>query len=137
MAKTSTVASTTVPAATCILILSVIFLSFCGLCCILVDIIYTNILVGSATTSSSSIGSASSSIDVQALLGDVSMSPIWSKSSPFIVCEGSIGVSDIYAIDLRLLTLVSESTTSLMASSPASPTSGTSTSTTSTVPTKV
>ena len=106
-AKTSTVVSTTVPTATCILIMSVIFLSSCGLCCILVDIGYTNISVGSATTSSLSISSAPSSIDVQELLGDVSTSPIWPKLSPLIVCEGSSGVGDIYAVDLRLLTLVS------------------------------
>ena len=106
-AKTSTVVSTTFPAATCILILSVIFLSSCGLCYILVDIVYTNISVGSVTASYSSIGSTSSSIDVQVLLGDVSISPIWSKSSPFIVCEGSSGVSYIFAVDLSMLTLVS------------------------------
>ena len=55
------------------------FLSSCGLCYILVDIGYINISVGSATTSSSSISSAPSSIDLQELLGDVSTSPIWSK----------------------------------------------------------
>ena len=106
-AKVSIVESTAVFSAACVFILSVIFFSSCGLCCILVDIGYTNISVVSATTSSSSIVSASSPIDVQALLGGVSTSPIWPKSSPCIVCEGSSGVSDIYAVDLRLLTLVS------------------------------
>ena len=106
-AKASTVASTAVPAAACILILFVNLLSSCGLCCILVDIGYTNSLVVSTTTSSSSIGYASSPIDVQTLLGDVSTSPIWPKSSPFIVCELSSVVGDIYADDIRLLTLVS------------------------------
>ena len=106
-AKTFTIASTTVPAATCILILSVMFLSSCGLCCILVDIGYTNISVGSATNFFSSIGSASSSIDMQAFFGDVSTSFIWPKSSPFIVYERSSGVGNIYAVDFRLLTLVS------------------------------
>ena len=99
--------STTVPAATYILIMSVILLSSCGLCCNLVDIGYTNISVGSATASSSSMGCAFSYIDVQALLGDVGTSPIWSKLIPFIVCEGLSGIGDIYAVDLRLLTLVS------------------------------
>ena len=80
-------------------------------------------------------------MDKEELLGDVSTSPIWSKSSPFIVCEVSSGVGNIYDVDLRLLTLVSWSTTSFMASYPTSPTLGTaaiatSTSTKSTVPTK-
>ena len=74
--KASNVASTSVPAAAYILILYVIFLSSCGLCYILVDIGYTNISVVSATTSSSSIGSASSFIAVQALLGGTPPRPL-------------------------------------------------------------
>ena len=74
-------------------------------------------------------------------MGDVLTSPIWTKLIPFIVCEELSGFGNIYAVDLRLLTLVSYSTTSLMASPVSSPALCTaaiaaSTSATSTVPAK-